>query len=84
MSNICDNQNNFNVAFSKALKYEREKNMPSPTAFVVTSVVAIAILIVLLIWALGLARKTKGDKLLHTFFALVASPGYIISYYISK
>lgn len=81
-SNICENQNTFNKAFSSAVKnYNDESKLPQGSM-----VVYLVIMILFLIWALVLAFQLKkgNERLLHLLFALIASPIYVIAYYLNS
>ena len=78
---ICDNQDNFNQAFRKAVKYVDKKNTPKLWVQIVAGI----IMLLVIIWAVLLARKVdSSDKVLHFLLALVFAPFYIISYYLSS
>jgi hypothetical protein len=80
--NVCKNQTTFNNAFTNALNYyNSSENTPS----ILTILYAI-ILLIFLIWAvfLVLAMKKSNERILHLFFAIIASPLYVISYYLNN
>ena len=79
--NVCKNQSTFNNAFTNALNYySTHENMPS----LLTILYAI-LLLIFLIWAvfLSLQMKKSNERILHLFFAIIASPLYIIAYYLN-
>jgi hypothetical protein len=77
---VCDTQDDFNHAFRDAIKYVEKKNKPR----LWVQIVAVVIIALFILWALMLACKVGADqKLLHYLLAMVFSPFYIISYYLS-
>lgn len=79
---VCDNQQNFNIAFRKAIDYDIKQNMKSDWY-----TVAIILYFIFTVWALILAIKNapRGpDRTLHLVFAMVASPAYVLSYYLNS
>ena len=80
---VCNTQDSFNDAFKKAVKYTNKKNTPSKTVQLIIFLIAIA----LIFWALMLASRVNvpsDQKVMHFVLALVFSPVYIISYYLSN
>lgn len=79
--NVCDTQDTFNHAFREAVKYVNKKETPK----LWVQLVAMGIVLVFVVWALILAAKVHGsaDKKVHFLLALIFSPFYIISYYLS-
>lgn len=80
MSNVCQNQDTFNQSLSQAVKYMEKKDRPSKAV----QLVLLAVFFILLLWALLLASKSGMDKTLHYVLAMLFSPVYILSYYLSK
>lgn len=78
---VCDTQDDFNHAFRDAVKYVNKKEKPKMWV----QLVAFAIVLALVVWALVLAAKVSGsaDQKVHFILALVFAPFYIISYYLS-
>jgi len=78
---VCDTQDDFNHAFRDAVKYVNKKEQPKLWA----QIIAVAIGLVIIVWALILASKVNGsaDQTVHFVMALVFAPFYIISYYLS-
>jgi bacteriorhodopsin len=79
-NNVCDNQDDFNIAFQKAVKQDAKDRMKNnkPWIFAYTS-----LWLVFFVWALLLAMRVQPgpSKVVHLVFALVFSPIYVISYY---
>lgn len=82
MSDVCQDQDVFNKAVRKALKYTEKKEKPKGWV----SIVSMAIYILFMFWALVLAMKvsTPSTKTLHYVFAIVFSPIYVIAYYLGR
>jgi hypothetical protein len=80
---VCDNQADFNEAVRHAIKYSQEqayKDVPKGAMYVY-----VIVYLILFIWALMLALQVKGsDRPLHIALAVLFSPVYILSYYLSK
>lgn len=79
-TNVCNSQDQFNQAFVDALKYTRKQSEPKMWV----QLVVLGLVVVMMVWALMLARGASGDRILHYLFALLASPLYIISYYLDS
>lgn len=81
-NSVCETQDKFNNAFQGAVTYVEKKERPSRFL----QLVSLIIMITVIIWALLLADKMNvgNDKIIHVVLALVFSPFYIISYYISN
>ena len=78
---VCENQDDFNRAFYKAIKYTRKEDTKK-TGAVMT--VAAIIYMVLLVWAILLAFKQPvQNRVVHVTLALVFGPAYILAYYLS-
>ena len=78
---LCDNQDDFNDAFYKALKHSRKKDNKR-----MASGVGIYMLIHLmfLFWAIILALKQpKDQQIVHLTLAMVFSPVYVLAYYLN-
>ena len=80
---VCEDQSKFNQAFEKAADNYLEKPVYANKTVAIVSVV---IMLVFTVWALLLAMrvKEKEHRVLHLLLALIASPLYVISYYLSK
>lgn len=78
---LCDNQDDFNDAFYKALKYSRkndDKRMASCVG------VYMLIHLLFLFWAIILALKQpKDQQIVHITLAMVFSPVYVLAYYLN-
>lgn len=80
--NVCDTQDDFNIALKKAVKYT-EKDMiekAKPAIYVY-----LIIWTMLAFWGVILAMKIadKDTRVIHLVFALIAPPVYIISRYLA-
>jgi len=78
---LCQNQDNFNVAVDKAIKYQRKKEM-NRTVFLI----GLVIYVLLASWAVMLASKISNpvERHEHIMFGLLFPPAYIISYYVGR
>jgi len=77
---LCDNQDNFNDAFYKALKDSRKRDNKK-----MASGVGIYMLIhlIFLFWGIMLALKQpKDQQIVHLTLAMVFSPAYVLAYYL--
>ena len=80
-SSICQDQTSFNNALSIGLDtYRDEQKMTSGTMYVY-----LLLVLVFFIWALMLAMRLKhgNERILHLVVAMIASPLYVISYYLN-
>lgn len=78
---LCDNQDNFNDAFYKALKDSRKRDNKK-----MASGVGIYMLIhlIFLFWGIMLALKQpKDQQIVHLTLAMVFSPAYVLAYYLN-
>lgn len=78
---LCDNQDNFNDAFYKALNDSRKKDNKK-----MCSGVAVYMLIhlIFLFWGIMLALKQpKKQQIVHLTLAMVFSPAYVLAYYLN-
>jgi hypothetical protein len=82
MSNICDNQQDFNIGMYKAVKqYRHDKTKKMSSAFYSYGTVWM----IFFIWAIILSFKQQGSsRTVHFLFAILFSPAYVIAYYLSK
>ena len=78
---VCDNQDDFNHAFRKALEYNNKENYKKNKPWMYVSLV---LWIIFFIWAIMLAMKMPQgpERVVHLVFAMVFSPLYVISYYL--
>lgn len=75
---LCDNQDNFNDAFYKALKYSNNKKMVSGVG------IYMLIHLIFLFWGIMLALKQpKDQQIVHITLAIVFSPAYVLAYYLN-
>jgi hypothetical protein len=79
---VCQNQDTFNKSMRNAIKYVEKKERIDR----VSLIISIGIMIILLVWALCLAYSLniERQKILQYVLAIVFSPFYIISYYLTK
>ena len=78
---LCDNQDNFNDAFYKALKDSRKRDKKK-----MASGVGIYMLIhlIFLFWGIMLALKQpKDQQIVHLTLAMVFSSAYVLAYYLN-
>jgi hypothetical protein len=81
---VCDNQATFNVALRKGIKYNNEKTMDDMSSMMLVYSI---LYLIFFVWAVMIVLKTvpKGAiRTQHLLFAMVASPVYVISYYVNK
>lgn len=81
--NVCENQDKFNVAVRKAIVKNNEDAVESSKGWLF---LYLLLAIVFLVWAISLAMKMpKGaDKIVHLVIAMVASPVYVLAYYVGE
>jgi hypothetical protein len=81
-TNVCNTQDQYNKAFRSALKYNNEENWKESKPW--TAVYA-GLWFVFFVWAVMLAMQVEDPKgrTIHLVFALVASPAYVLAYYLS-
>lgn len=82
-TNVCDTQNDFNVAFKKALKQNNKDAEKKALPWI--SVLTV-IMVIFTVWAIILAMQVeKGSKrLVHFVLAFLFSPVYVFSYYLTN
>lgn len=78
---VCDNQDDFNMAVREAIQNNRQKNMEQNQPWAAVSAV---IYLIFLVWALMLALRLppSSERVLHLVFAFLASPLYVLMYYV--
>ena len=78
---VCNNQDTFNDAFYRALKYSNKKEnkkISGPLA------IYLVIHLIFLIWAIMLAFKTPPDnRVVHITLAIIFAPAYCLAYYMN-
>jgi succinate-acetate transporter protein len=78
---VCNNQDTFNDAVYKALKYSKkkeDKKISRPLA------VYLVIHLIFLVWAIMLAFKTSPDnRVVHITLAIIFAPAYCLAYYMN-
>ncbi len=81
-STICKDQDQFNKSFHKAVKYTAKKNEPKTWV----TIVLIGLWLLFAIWAIMLAMRVPNarGKTMHIFLSILASPIYILSFYLDK
>ena len=81
--NVCANQDRFNVAVRKAIRKNNEDAVENSQNWILLYVL---LMLGFLIWAVTLAMKMpKGpEKILHLVIAMVASPVYVLAYYVGE
>lgn len=78
---LCDNQDDFNDAFYKALKHSRKKDNKKMASGIG---VYMLIHLIFLFWAIILALKQpKDQQIVHLTLAMVFSPVYVLAYYLN-
>ena len=78
---LCNNQDDFNDAFYKALKHSRKKDNKKMASGVG---VYMLIHLIFLFWAIILALKQpKDQQIVHLTLAMVFSPVYVLAYYLN-
>lgn len=82
-SNVCSNQNDFNMAFRKAIRYNEKQDVKKMGSWAVLYVI---IWVVFFVWAIMLALKVDepSQRVAHITFAMVFGPIYVIAYYVSN
>ena len=80
--NVCDNQQNFNLAFKKALnQYHVDMKRDNE----VMQTLVIVLYVMLTIWGLMIAmKKDKQHRVFHVGFALAFGPLYVLSTYAAR
>lgn len=81
MSNLCNDQDEYNHTFYKALNYSRKQDDKK-----MANAVGIYLIIhtIFLIWGVILAIKSQPpeNRVIHITLAIVFSPVYVLAYYI--
>ena len=78
---LCNNQENFNHAFYKALKHSTKKNdkkMMSAAAMYM-----IVHLIFLVVGVMLALQRPEEEQIAHITLAIVFSPAYVFAYYLN-
>ena len=82
MSNLCNNQDNFNDAFYKAIKYSNKKEAKK-----LSKPLAVYMLIhtIFLVWGIILAFSSQPpeNRVVHITLAIVFAPAYVLAYYMN-
>lgn len=79
--NVCQDQETFNEALRQGIDSYNDTRQISTGYMIFYLVLAL----LFLVWALVLAYEPKRsqERLLHIFVALLASPLYVLSYYLN-
>jgi hypothetical protein len=79
---VCDNQDKFNDAVYNAVEYTNKRQVESVQKGVVFYML---LHVMFLFWAVMLALRhvNKDDRVVHLTLAVLFSPVYVLSYYIS-
>lgn len=82
-SNVCTNQDDFNMALRKAIEFNARKNNRRIQPWLYVYAV---IWLIFFIWAIVLAMQMPvgPDRVEHLVFAMVFSPIYVIAYYLGS
>jgi hypothetical protein len=80
-SPVCQNQDDFNVAFKNAIKYNSDQNMKKAKPWLIVYAVLWA---VFLVWGIVLAMQITSpvERVEHLLFAIIFSPAYVLAYYL--
>ena len=78
--NVCDSQDDFNVAFRKAVKENIKQERKKMGSWVY---VYLVVFFVFLVWALFLSMNSPSDRVVNIVLAILFSPVYVIGYYLS-
>lgn len=83
MATVCNNQDSFNTAFYKALKYSNKKETKKLGTVLIIYVI---IHMIFVVWGVLLAFKSQPpeNRVVHITLALVFAPAYVLSYYINE
>ena len=82
---VCKDQQTFNNSFKDAVdSYQQNEYDDMSTTGKVLVVISSILIIIFVIWAFILSRRTKGDKVVNMVLAIVFAPAYVLSYYISN
>lgn len=78
---VCENQDDFNEAVRKAIKYNNKESMKKAQPWLYVYVV---LWMIFLVWGVILAMQIPAGqtRLIHLVFAIVFSPVYVLSYYL--
>jgi hypothetical protein len=79
---VCDNQDDFSKAFHKALKYTKDQDMKMGK----WQAIILVVWLLFFIWAIVLSLKVPPgtDRIEHVLLAMIFSPAYVVSYYLSE
>jgi hypothetical protein len=85
MSSVCRDQKTFSNAFKDAVdSYQKDEYDDMSTTGKVLIIISSFLMLIFVIWAFILSRRTKGDKVVNMVLAIVFAPAYVLSYYISN
>jgi hypothetical protein len=79
--NVCGNQADYNIALTKAIDYNNEKNFKKSIPWIKIYIILWAITFT---WAIIVALKVSDEqhRVIHVALAAVFSPAYLISHYL--
>jgi hypothetical protein len=79
---VCDNQDDFNKSFYKAIKYSNKKtNKKIMTPLLIYVIVHT----LFLFWGVLLAFKQDPSvRVVHITLAIIFSPAYVLAYYLNQ
>lgn len=79
--NVCDSQDDFNVALKKGIRYTENETMNETRPLIY---VYLLLWFIFVTWACLLALKVRDpiQRTTHLVFAIMASPVYIIASYL--
>jgi hypothetical protein len=80
---VCDNQDDFNIAFRKAIKDAEEVNLKEGKPWIVMFSI---FWLIFLVWGIMLAMKVPQgpERVEHLVFAMAFGPVYVIANYLGK
>lgn len=80
-TSVCANQDDFNVAFRKAIKHNNKENIKKAKPWIY---VYLTLWTIFFVWAILLAMQvpTGPQRVQHLVFAIVFGPVYVLSYYL--
>jgi len=82
---VCKDQKTFSNAFKDAVdSYQKNEYDDMSTTGKVLIIISSFLMLIFVIWAFILSRRTKGDKVVHMILAIVFAPAYVLSYYITN
>ena len=84
-NSVCDNQQNFNKAYSKAVDHYLNKSTKLTTGQRVVMSLLLILQIAFIIWGIILALKMPpANRPVNVTLAILTGPIYVIAYYLSN